>query len=68
MQTKLSAITDLIEASGSRRRSMAEAKRIKRACKTLGLDDNETRYLFVGLEYARRDTFEPFPGIERIWP
>jgi hypothetical protein len=65
--TKTDAIKELMSEARRERVSTAAAKRVVRACRTLGLDADETRAVLVWLEYCDR-TGEPFSErVERVW-
>ncbi len=53
--TKIDALMDLFKEADASRRSMAAAKRIKRAADVLGLSDDERWLLFKRCEYIRND-------------
>jgi len=49
--------------------SNASARRVLKACRVLGLSDDEIRRTFVWLEYAHYLTGETYrKTIKRIWP
>lgn len=69
MSERTDAIAIIVDdARKNHRLSTASAKRVVRACKTLGLDDAEIVNVMAFLDYCDRETGTPYhPGIKRVW-
>jgi hypothetical protein len=70
MKTKEDAAIELmVDARVEGRGSTTSAKRVVKACRTLGLSDQEIRGVVAWLGYCKWETGEPWnPKIQRVWP
>jgi hypothetical protein len=64
---KLAAINELLWQNRRGRNSTAAAKRAVRACKVLGLDEQQTLDVMKTLEFAKHDGTPWGSSVEQVW-
>lgn len=67
-QTAVEAIGALVADSRVSKVSTASARRVVRACRTLGLKNDEVRAVMIMLEYCDEKGNPHYKKVQRVWP